>query len=247
MALILNLNPGANNLQPSPTVNGLYAQCGVGMISGTLTTDTPAGETINSITIDEATITINNLVFDGVPITFPYTVSFGTPVSVDFEIILTGTVGNTDNFKFTFNLAPFGAQSFTYVVTELDIQDSITIANNTLPLDFGSIDVGSFSDVSFVVNNETCIRYGYEISTDGEITFAGSASASVSPFPRTTATLTARWQPTTAYDLSAYKIFCDMDCGQAMYDLAGISNDPPPPPVGGKSYKKLIIANSISI
>jgi len=162
--------------------------------------------------------------------------------------ICTGTAGNSDLFKFTFALSPSGASSFSYNVNELDLQDSVTIANNTLPLDFGSIDVGAFSSLVFVVNNQTCKRYEFSITTDGEITFnGGNPGIAISPFARTTANVNARWDPTSAYDLSPYKIFCDMDCGQAQYELAGISNDPPPPPVGGASSKRLVIANSISI
>lgn len=245
MALTLNLNPGANDLQISPNTNGVYAQCVSVPILGNLTSD--SNDTLDSIDITEASITVVNLTFDGSPPTFPYTIN--TSVLVNFDIIPSGSAGNTDQFQFQFNFVPFGNQIFTYDVTELDIQDSITIANNTLPLAFGSVQVGSLSDVSFVVNNETCVRYPYDISTDTEITFGGNTAVTITPFPRTIATLVARWEPTAVYNLGlgGYGIYCDMECGQGLYQLTGVSTPTPPPPVGVASRKKLIISNGISI
>jgi hypothetical protein len=244
MALFLDCNTGGNALLISPNSNGVYSNC-VGVIQGTLYTDDLAGETIDSISIDQATITVGNINFDGSPPSFPYTITFSAPVTFTFEIYPTDTPGNSDQFKFTFNISPFGAYPFAYDVTELDIQNSITVANNTLPLDFGTVEVGNTSYVMFAINNETCIRYSYSwYSNSPEIGFAGG---SASPFPRTTYYETAGWTPTAAGDLSVYKIFCDTDCGNAIYDLAGTSTEPPPPPVGGAFSKKLIISNSISI
>jgi hypothetical protein len=242
MALFLDCDTGSNSLLLAPSFNGVYSTCVV-TISGILSTNTPGGETINSITVNQGTITVDNLRFDGVPVSFPYTVDPLSATIFSFDITPSGTVGNTDQFKFTFILAPSGSESFTYDVTELDIKNSITIANNTLPLDFGSVEVGSSSlPVSFVINNETCKRCDYTLSSDsGDITFnIGSASL----FPRTNYTDVATWTPTSAYDLSAFSILCDTECGQALYGLLGESTEPP---VGGAFSRKLIIANSISI
>jgi hypothetical protein len=159
-----------------------------------------------------------------------------------FDIIPSGTAGNFDFIRITFTTT-IGGSGFDYDITELDIQNSITIANNTLPLDFGSIEVGSSSlPVSFVINNETCKRYNYTLSSDsGDITFnIGVASL----FPRTNYTDVATWTPTSAYDLSAFSINCEIECAQAFYPLEGVSTGPP---VGGAFSRKLIIANSISI
>jgi hypothetical protein len=244
MAFILNFNNSANDLQEAPSTNGVYLECGSIPISGTLTTNDPLGEVIDFITIDNASILFDSLKFDGSAPTTPYTVNFGTPVAVTFNIIPSGTVGNIDQIKIMFGLLPSGSQPFTYNITELSIKDSVTIPNNTLPLDFGTVNVGSFSNKLFVVNNETCIQYSYLISTDGEITFPTNPTVSFNLSPRSTSNVTATWTPTSAYDLSDYKIYCDTDCGNALYDLAGVSTEPP---VGGAFSRKLIIANSISI
>ncbi len=244
MALFLNCNTGASGLLPSPSFNGIYSTCVV-TIQGNLTTNTPGGETIVNINVVQNTIGVNNLQFDGVPVSFPYTVDPLNPTVFSFDITPSGSPGNFDFIRINFSTTIGGGSGFDYDITELDIQDSITIANNTLPLDFGSVEVGSSSlPVSFVINNETCKRYDYVLSSDsGDITFnIGSASL----FPRTNYTDVATWTPKSAYDLSAFAIFCDTDCGQALYVLLGESTEPPPP-VGGASAKKLIISNSISI
>jgi len=245
MALTLNCNTGASGLLLAPNSNGMYSNCVVS-IGGNLSTNTPGGETIDSITVDQGTITIDNITFNGSPVSFPYTVDPLNATIFGFDIYPTDTPGNADQFKFTFNMAVPGAYAFTYNMTELDIQSSITVANNTLPLDFGVVEVGSSSlPVSFVINNETCYRYNYSwYSDNGDIVFDGS---SASLFPRTTYTEGATWTPTSAYDLAVYKIFCDTDsCGNGIYDVAGTSFEPPPPVIGVSS-KKLVIANSISI
>jgi hypothetical protein len=243
MALTLTFTV-PNELDISPATNGVYSVCGPTSCIGTLNTNTPAGETINSITINENTITVSDLLFDGLPVSFPYTVNFGIGVatSFGFTINISGTIGNTDSIEFVFNMQGGGTYSFQYDITELDIQNSITIDNNTLPLDFGTVEAGSSSSpISFVINNETFVRHDYGLSSDSEISFS---IGSTSVFPRTTYTDTATWNPTSAYDLSSFSIFADMNCGQAAYPLAGISTEPP---VSAASSKKLIIANSISI
>jgi hypothetical protein len=136
MALFLNTSPGAIDLLTVPNFNGMYSSCPVEAF-GILSTNVPGGETIGSITINDATITVTDLLFDGNPVTFPYTVDFSSPIIFGFTITPSGTPGNVDQFKITFNLVVPGAYSFTYDITELDIQNSITIPNNTLPIDFG--------------------------------------------------------------------------------------------------------------
>lgn len=246
MALIFTFG-GSSDLLVSPATNNVYAQCGTTLLVGTMTTNTPGGEVINSLTLNGTTITIDNVLFDDLTPTFPYTVNFGVGngFNIQFDIVGTGIVGNTDTVEFVFNMQGGATYSFQYDITEIDLQDSVTIPNNTLPLDFGSVDVGNFSDVVFVFNNETCKRYDISIYSDGEITFnGGNPAISISPFPRTTVNISARWEPTSAYDLSAYQIFADIECGQAVYPLLGISTEPP---VSAAFSNKLIIANSISI
>ena len=226
MALNLNLSIyAACDLRLTPTFNGIYSQCAAEAV-GTLSTNLPGGETIGNITINDNTITVTNLTFDGNPVTFPYTVNFSTPTVFGFIISPSATPGNVDQFKITFNLVSPGAYSFTYDMTELDIQNSITIPNNTLPLDFGNIPVGSSSPgVSFVVNNETSFKYNYswDFPTYGDMVFdTGSATIN----PRSTYTETAYWVPTFARSLMGEKIVIYTDCepsGSVFYATEGNS------------------------
>lgn len=253
MALILDFTyptTGVNELKQNAS-NGVYAQCPAVRIQGFLSTNTPAGETIASINVETllSTITIDNFTFDGVTPTTPVSVIFGVPIAVEFDIIPSGTVGNTDNLKITLSvLGP--SYIFNYGLEELDVQDSITIPNNTLPINFGTVQVGNSSNSLFFINNQTCVEYNYTYYSDNvDITFSGSSGGteSIPPGVARGIRIDATWDPTSAYDLSDYFILCDMDCRGAKYTLAGISFEPPPPPVGGASSKKLVIANSISI
>jgi len=244
MALLLNFDVGSNDLQLSPNSNGVYSNC-VSFIAGLLSTDDVGGLTIDALTVDENTITAANITIDGAPATFPYTVNFGTNAVFGFEIIPSGTVGNTDIIKFLFDISGGGLYTFEYSITELDIQDSITIANNTLPIDFGTVEVGNtVNPPPFAINNETCIRYSYSwYSDNAEISFAAGGTTL---FARSAYYETAYWTPTSDYDLSVYKIFCDTDCGTAQYALAGTSTNPPPPSTGD-FFRVLSISNSIGI
>jgi hypothetical protein len=223
MALFLNTSPGAIDLLTVPNFNGMYSSCPIGAF-GILSTNVPGGETIGSISINDATITVTDLLFDGNPVTFPYTVDFSSPIIFGFLITPSGTPGNVDQFKITFNLVSPGAYSFTYDITELDIQNSITIPNNTLPIDFGILAVNNTFTIPFEINNETFIKYPYAVSSDnGDISFdVGGTTIN----PRSAYTDVAKWIPTSAYDLSDFKIFCDTECGQVQYPIAGISFSP---------------------
>lgn len=244
MAIDLNFDTGGNALLISPNTNGVYSVCN-GNINGLMGTDSLAGEDIDSVTVIENTITVANINFDSNPPSFPYTVNYFNPTIFSFDIIPSGTVGNSDTIEFQINIVGGGTYTFLYDITELDIQNSITIANNTLPIDFGTIEVGNSSSPSFVINNETCIRYNYTWYSDNpEISFAGPGA---SLFPRAIYNESTTWTPTSDYDLSIYKIFCNTDCGTAQYDLTGMSTDPPPPPVTGEFLKSLTISNSIGI
>jgi hypothetical protein len=224
MALFLNTNTGVADLRLSPNSNGMYSNCPVTM-NAILSTNIPGGEAIGSITINDATITITNLTFDNNPVTFPYTVDFSNPTVFGFDINPTSTPGNVDQFKIQFNLVGIGSYSFTYDITELDFQDSITIPNNTLPIDFGILAVGGVAPQSFVINNETFYKAGYSWFTDAPEVFFDTGSATINS--RSTYTESVNWLPTFTNNFvsNGYKIYCDVDCGQVQYPIAGISFD----------------------
>jgi hypothetical protein len=233
-----------------PTPNGVfYISPYVDMV-GLLSTDDPAGETITGLIIDQNTITVTDVEINSLPPSFPYTLVFGTPTTFTFKIIPSGVIGNSDQIKFNFSILPSGGYVFTYQINELRPQDSITITNNTLPLDFGSLYVGSSSlPVSFTINNQTCKRYVLSCYSDNGDIVINTVPSSL--HPNTDYTTDAVWTPSIAEDLSAYSIIAefaieDGNIAQGIYGLSGVSTDPPPP-IGGTFSNRLIISNSISI